>query len=135
MNRFAVQLELSRRAIPENAAVGNIDKTRRRRRHDIANRLHQNGDRAIGSAQHNHRRMQARLLFGKVEKPVQSHNGNGGSPQIEEACQARRHTRRSEESRHRNYFPDGIERKSAAKSARVKNQQVLRVFFQSPNKY
>jgi hypothetical protein len=34
--------------------------------------------------------MQARLLLGKIEEPVQTNNRNGGSSQIQEPRQSRR---------------------------------------------
>ena len=126
MNQLAVEFDGGRRATLKSPIFGYIHELRGRHRHDAANGVHQNADRAEDSTQDNHRRMQTRLLLGKIEEPVQAHNRNGGSSQIQETRQSRRQTRRRGEPGHGHDFAHCLERESAVQSARVKNQKILR---------
>src|SRR5271168_4493443 len=112
MNQFAVELHVSRYAAPESALFGYLQELRGGYWHDGANVVHQNTDRADGSAQDNNRRMEAGQLLGNIEKTVQTNNWNGSSSEIQEARQSGRHTRWRGESRHGHDFPRGFRRES-----------------------
>jgi hypothetical protein len=73
--------------------------------------------------------MKARLPLGQSEEPVQPQNGDGDSPEVEKSRQSRRQPGRREQRGHGHYFLHRFEGESAVQSARVKNQEILRVYF------
>src|ERR1700722_2573651 len=78
MNQIAIELDRARRTTLKSSISGNLQQTRARRFLDTANGIHQNADRSERSAQHNHRRMEARLLLPKIEEPVETEDRNRG---------------------------------------------------------